>query len=96
MKPAWTRLALADLNNARAYIADENPSAAVRVVERIEKTVDALRRHPESAARAGSAAPVSCHQEPIAASRTTMVWPSSTANAGRHLTAASTSSRAAA
>lgn len=47
MKPVWTRLALADLNNARAYIAEKNPSAAVRVIERIKKAVDALRRHPE-------------------------------------------------
>ncbi|MBI5208585.1 MAG: type II toxin-antitoxin system RelE/ParE family toxin [Elusimicrobia bacterium] len=47
MKPAWTRLALADLDNACGYIAEENPSAALRVVERIEKAVDALRLHPE-------------------------------------------------
>ncbi|HBL15236.1 MAG: hypothetical protein A2X36_03175 [Elusimicrobia bacterium GWA2_69_24] len=47
MKPAWTRLALADLDNAYRYIAEENPSAALRVIARIEKAVAALRRHPE-------------------------------------------------
>lgn len=47
MKPAWTRLALADLDNAYGYIAEDNPSAALRVIERVEKAVDALRRHPE-------------------------------------------------
>lgn len=47
MKPAWTRLALADLDNAHAYIAEENPSAALRVVERIAGAVDTVGRHPE-------------------------------------------------
>lgn len=47
MRPAWTRLALADLDNARDYIAEDNPSAADRVIGGIKKTVDALRRHPE-------------------------------------------------
>lgn len=47
MKLAWTRLALADLDSAYAYIADENPSAAARSIERIRKALEAVRRHPE-------------------------------------------------
>lgn len=47
MKLAWTRLALADLASAYAFIADENPSAAARSVERIRKALEAVRRHPE-------------------------------------------------
>jgi len=47
VKLAWTRLALADLDSAYAYIADENPSAAVRSVERIRKALEAVGRHPE-------------------------------------------------
>lgn len=47
MKPAWTRLALADLDNAHDYIAEEDPSAARRMIERIQEAVAALCRHPE-------------------------------------------------
>ncbi|MBI2789198.1 MAG: type II toxin-antitoxin system RelE/ParE family toxin [Elusimicrobia bacterium] len=47
MKLAWTRLALADLDSAYAYIAEENPSAATRTIERIRKALEAVRRHPE-------------------------------------------------
>lgn len=47
MKVVWTRLALSDLNSAYDYIAVENPSAAARVVEKIEKALTALSRHPE-------------------------------------------------
>ena len=47
MKLVWTRLALADLNSAYNYITEENTPAAVRMIETIEKAVDALSRHPE-------------------------------------------------
>ena len=47
MKQAWTRLAVADINNAYNHIAEDSPSAAARVIEKIRKTVDALCRHPE-------------------------------------------------
>ena len=47
MKVVWTRLALADLANARAYIAEERPAAAAKTVERIEEALVALVRHPE-------------------------------------------------
>jgi addiction module RelE/StbE family toxin len=47
VKLAWTRLALADLDNAYAYIAEENPSAAAKSIERIQKALEAVRRHPE-------------------------------------------------
>lgn len=47
MKVAWTRLAHADLESARRYISEERPSAAVRVIERIENALSAVGRHPE-------------------------------------------------
>ena len=47
MKVVWTSLALADLEQAREYIAADNPSAAARIAERIEKALAALSRHPE-------------------------------------------------
>jgi addiction module RelE/StbE family toxin len=47
VKVAWTRLALKDLDSAYGYIADENPSAAARTIERIRKAVTAVSRHPE-------------------------------------------------
>lgn len=47
MKVAWTRLALADLDSARLYIAEESPSAAARIINRIKAAVSALSRHPE-------------------------------------------------
>lgn len=46
MKVAWTRLALADLDNAYGYIADENPSAAIRIISRIRRALKAVSRHP--------------------------------------------------
>lgn len=42
----WTRLAIRDLNSAYDYIAEDNPSAAREVIERIEKSVAMLLRHP--------------------------------------------------
>lgn len=47
MKLVWTRLALADLESAYDYTAEERPSAAVRMIERIEKAVESIGRHPE-------------------------------------------------
>ena len=52
MKVRWTRLALADLDSVYEYIAPDDPSAALRVMERIERAVSVLSRHPE-ARRAG-------------------------------------------
>jgi len=47
MKVVWTRMALADLDNAHGYIVEERPAAAIRTIERVEKAIEALRRHPE-------------------------------------------------
>ena len=47
MRLFWTRLALDDLDHARAFIAAANPPAALKVVERIEGAVAALTAHPE-------------------------------------------------
>ena len=46
MKIVWTKLAIADLDNAYDYIAATNPSAAQDIIERIEKAVAALRLTP--------------------------------------------------
>lgn len=46
MTVVWTRLALADLEHAREYIAQASPASAAAVVGRIEKAVAALARHP--------------------------------------------------
>ena len=47
VKVRWTRLAAEDLASAYDYIAAQNPSAARRVVNRIESALGALRAHPE-------------------------------------------------
>lgn len=47
MKVAWTRGALSDLGSAFDFIAEERPTAAVKGIERIEKAVSAIARHPE-------------------------------------------------
>jgi toxin ParE1/3/4 len=52
VKVRWTRLALADLDSVYEYIAPDDPSVALRVMERIERAVSVLSRHPE-AGRAG-------------------------------------------
>lgn len=46
MKVVWLPHAVADLANARAYIAQHNPSAAKSVAARIKKIVSQLCRHP--------------------------------------------------
>ena len=47
MKVIWTRLAIADLDCAYDYIAEENPSAAAGLIERIENSAAMLARHPQ-------------------------------------------------
>jgi len=43
----YTRQALADLDEARAYIALDSPGAARRVAARIRNAIEELRRFPE-------------------------------------------------
>ncbi len=47
VKIRWTRLALEDVERAREYIAERNPSAAQAVIARIESALKALAAHPE-------------------------------------------------
>jgi len=42
----WTRRADCDLDEARDYIAEEDPVAAARVAERIREAVEYLADHP--------------------------------------------------
>ncbi|MCY0092693.1 type II toxin-antitoxin system RelE/ParE family toxin [Hoeflea ulvae] len=42
----WTRRALGRLDHIGAYIAQDNPEAAARVISRIVTAVDALAAHP--------------------------------------------------
>jgi len=44
----WTRLAIADLDDAYEYIATEDPSSASMILERIELAIQAVCRHPHS------------------------------------------------
>lgn len=47
MRLRWTRLAEDDLNNIAAYIGQDSPAAAARVVlELIDQTEVSLTRHP--------------------------------------------------
>jgi addiction module RelE/StbE family toxin len=47
MRIRWTPTALGDLESLHAYIAEENPEAAARTVERILLGIEAFRRHPD-------------------------------------------------
>jgi toxin ParE1/3/4 len=47
VKLFWTRLALADLQHVYDYVAEDKPSAAAGVVERVEKSAAMLLRHPQ-------------------------------------------------
>ena len=47
MKAAWTQLALKDLDNAYNHVAEENPSAAARMIARIRQAIKAIGLHPE-------------------------------------------------
>ena len=47
MRLRWTRLAEDDLNNIAAYIGQDSPAAAARVIlELIDQTESSLVRHP--------------------------------------------------
>ena len=46
MRLRWTRLALLHLGHAQDYIAREAPDSAAAVVERVERAVMNLARHP--------------------------------------------------
>jgi len=46
MRVKWLRTALANLDAEAEYIAQDNPSAALRTVAAITEAVDLLRRHP--------------------------------------------------
>ena len=47
MKVVWTQLALADLDSAYNYMTEEKPSAAFKMIERIDQAIRAAGRHPE-------------------------------------------------
>jgi len=47
MKLRWTRLALQDLRDLHEYIAEDNPSAANRMVTRIQDATQRLKNHPQ-------------------------------------------------
>lgn len=46
MQVIWYPLALADMNALRAYLADVNPQAATRTLDRIFEAAASLARHP--------------------------------------------------
>jgi len=46
MRIRWTRSALANLDDLAAYVADDDPVAAERLVRRIVAAVQALRDQP--------------------------------------------------
>ena len=47
MKIRYTRLALSDLEQTRAYIARDRPKAAEAVVERIRQAINGLSQFPQ-------------------------------------------------
>jgi len=51
----WLRVALANLNAEAEYIAEDNPAAARRVVQKIFRAVDLLKQNP-AMGRAGRVA----------------------------------------
>jgi toxin ParE1/3/4 len=52
MRARYTETALAEVNEIFAYISERNPSAAKRVVARVERTVRNLGDYPEMAQEA--------------------------------------------
>lgn len=46
MRVRWLRTALANLDAEAEYIAEDNPAAAGRVVQKILRTVDLLGQNP--------------------------------------------------
>lgn len=55
MRVRWLRAALANLDAEAEYIAEDNPGAAGRVVQKILRAVDLLRKNP-ALGRAGRVA----------------------------------------
>ena len=55
MRVRWLKVALANLDAEAEYIAEDNPAAAGRVVERILRAVDLLKKNP-AMGRAGRVA----------------------------------------
>ena len=55
MRVRWLRVALANLDAEAEYIAQDNPAAAGRVVQKILRAVDLLRENP-AMGRAGRVA----------------------------------------
>jgi plasmid stabilization system protein ParE len=53
MEIVWRASALNDLEAIREFIAQDNPSAAARILTAIRVAVDRLGRHPEPAESAG-------------------------------------------
>jgi len=47
MKLTWTRVALHDLRHLQEYIAEDNPSAASSMVNRIQEATQRLKKHPQ-------------------------------------------------
>ena len=47
----WTATGLRDLECLHAYVAEDDPEAAARTVERILSAIEELRRHPEMGRR---------------------------------------------
>lgn len=52
MRVRWLRTALANLDAEARYISRDSPAAAARIVSKIEKAVQTLKKHP-SMGRAG-------------------------------------------
>ncbi len=46
MKLRWLRTALRNLDEQTAYIANDNPEAALRIVARVRDAIERLARHP--------------------------------------------------
>ena len=53
MSPLWTPAALADLASLRAYIAEHDPAAARRIVQRIIHSVETALPHSPEMGRPG-------------------------------------------
>lgn len=47
MRVRYTKLALADIGEAKAYIARDDPAAAARAIGRVRAAVANLAEHPE-------------------------------------------------
>lgn len=47
MKAVWTRWALRDLESLHAFISEDDPVAALRVVRRIQEAASVIGSHPE-------------------------------------------------